>query len=254
MPQFLRHTPAVLYKYRGDIPRDVPCLLEQRELYLASPATLNDPFDCYPFLQIPAEAELQPLIEAEVASVDPSHALEMRRRCELLISSRSARVRFMRELYDQDISKLGVLSLSVPRDHPLLWAHYARNASGFAVGYRARDDNAGEAIAAIPVRYRTDRPRISPLGPVNWLHALFTKPEPWSYEQEWRYVRTPEDGGAGVMTVPQGAIVEVCLGPRMSQPDRQRTIAAARLLPDEPRVLQAVLHLHKYEMEFELLD
>jgi Protein of unknown function (DUF2971) len=251
MGQFVAHAPEILYKYRSDVGRDLKCLLVDRCLYLASPLKLNDPFDCFPGVDVPTPPNIEQFISAEIAKLPPECDKEDAwHRCHLLLTSEVHRQRFGREFYRKDIGRLGVLSLSAPRDEPLLWAHYANNAAGFSVGYRARDDGEFEALGALPIKYSTQRPAINPFGGENWLEILFIKSGHWAYEREWRYVRMINDGGVGLMTVPANSIVEVCLGPNMSAFDREVVVEAARKLPDRPRILQVQLKPKRYGLTF----
>lgn len=251
MAQLIKSAPSILYKYRGDIERDVKCLLVDRQLYLSSPLKLNDPFDCYPAL---TDLLDDTSIEAELKG-KPQHIVdETRRRLQLLRTSPAHQLRYLDEFYKEDLGRIGVLSLSIPRNQPLLWAHYAQNASGFAVGYRARTQGHLEALPALPVEYSNMRPRMPFLGDTDWQRILYTKSLHWSYEEEWRYVRVTEDGGTGLMTVPEGCIVEVCLGPRLESVDRESVIEAARALPEKPRILQAGLLDDRFELKFKPID
>jgi hypothetical protein len=92
------------------------------------------------------------------------------------------------------------------------------------------------------------------LEDTNWIEILGTKSEHWAYEQEWRYVRVPEEGGAGKMSVPRGSILEVILGPRMTDPDMAKVITAARSVPDRPRILRANLLPDRFGLEFVELE
>jgi hypothetical protein len=254
MAQFLSKPapPPALYKYRGDIARDVKCLLIDRCLYLASPLKLNDPFDCSPAIAVPPTEDHERIIASEVANVPPGHTeADIRERCRLILTSEVHRRRFAKEFYEKDLGRVGVLSLSAPRDEPLLWAHYARNGAGFFVGYRGRDDGELEALGVAPVLYSVQRPAMNVFDDEkNWFKILHTKSEHWSYEEEWRYVRTAEEGGSGLMTVPPNSIVEVCLGPRMTGDERKAVINAARALPDNPRIFQVELDHDCYGLRF----
>lgn len=256
MAQLVKDPPAILYKYRGNVGRDLKCLLVERCLYLASPLALNDPFDCFPAITTPDVVDYEEFISSQIAKAPPGIGeKEVRRRCRLLLTSEAHRKRYSEEFYREDLGKLGVLSLSAPRDEPLLWSHYASNAAGFAVGYRARTDGTLEALGAAPVRYTMQRPAMDPFDDKeDWFRILFTKSKHWSYEQEWRYVRMTQDGGVGVMTVPHNSIVEVCLGPKMTASDRDAVIKAARALADQPRIVQVQLDSACYGLKFCDLD
>ncbi len=257
MSQFLKSTPTVLYKFRSDVGRDVGCLLKERQLYCVSPLGLNDPFDCLPRVQLPPPEARAALIEAAVAEAPPEREQDIRRRCHLISTSPAHRERYLEEFYREDLGRLGVLSLSATRDSPLLWAHYANNSKGFAVGYRGIDSGKFEALGALPVRYASARPVVDPFGRDGvdyWLAMLFTKSEPWAYEEEWRYVRIGEDGGPGLMAVPKGCIVEVCLGSRMSEDDRNAVVQAARALPDRPQIFQTRLMPDRFGLAFDSIE
>lgn len=253
MAQFLNNPkpPPILYKFRGDVTRDLKCLLIDRCLYLASPLKLNDPFDCFPTVAVPAAEDHERIIASEVANRPQGYPeAEIRERCRLIFTSEASRRRYAEEFYEKDLGRVGVLSLSAIRDEPLLWAHYASNGAGFCVGYRGCDHGASEALGAAPVLYGMQRPVMDLFDNNNWVRIFHTKSEHWSYEQEWRYVRVPEEGGTGMMNVPPNSIVEVCLGPKMTASDRNAVIEAARALPDHPSILQVDLDSLSYGLTF----
>jgi hypothetical protein len=248
--QLHNDAPPILYKFRSDFTRDLPFLLGERKLFLASPPKLNDLFDCYPAISLPPANELNALIAAEIEAAPAEARDELRWRCDLLVRSDIHRQRFVEEFYRKDLSQLGVLSLSARNDSLLEWSHYAGGASGFAVGYRGISEGDREAVPAFPVTYSGERARLFPLGDSDWVEILSTKSDDWAYEREWRYVRTAPDGGHGNMDVPTGAIVEVCLGPRTSTAHRDAVLATVRDLEDQPRVLQAVQSRDHFGLEF----
>lgn len=260
MPQLWTHAPDVIYKLRGlrRFKRDVDCLLRDRQLYLASPKDLNDPFDLYPRLRVPPpsrrEATIRGILREGERYGEGARAAEIRRRCELLCSSPAHRGRYLDEFYREDLATVAVCSFSRPVDNPVLWSHYASEHRGFAVGYRARTDGELEAVPAFPVIYRTRRAPIDPLrfGQSDMFRVVRTKAREWAYEGEWRYVEPA--GGPRCWDVPAGAIVEVCLGTRMPRWHKLRVIAAARALPDKPRILQAFFDEERFALRFRRVD
>jgi hypothetical protein len=253
MAQLHHAAPPILYKYRGtsNFQRDVQCLLRDRQLFLSAPSALNDPFDCKPTLVLPRPEDRHSWVEGVVASAPPGRERDARARSELILSSPKAAERFIEEFYTEDLCAMGVVSLSEPRDNHALWAHYGGEFAGFAVGYRGRDVEAGEALGLWPVSYSNRRPSILPAGDdPDWCSVLHTKSDHWAFEREWRHVRIKDDGGCGLMTVPTGAIVEVCLGPRMPTAHQHTVIEAARALPDRPAVLRAHISRHAFGLEF----
>lgn len=254
MAQLRTDAPSVLYKLRGiqSFRRDLQNLLQERKVYLAKPSSFNDPYEFFPKIRIPAPSQRTRWINKAVKErpFGVSEA-EIRRRCQLLCTSARHRWNFLKEFREEDLDSSGVATFSRSIDCPVLWAHYASDHRGFAVGYRGRTDGDKEAFPAFPVLYRKIRPSLYPFGPEpNWLSILRTKSPSWKYEGEWRYVRLPEDGGSGLMDVPENAIVEVRLGLKISKWHASRVMAAARRLPDAPRVLRARLRPDTFDLEF----
>jgi len=258
MTQLYSRPPHVIYKLRGvrSFWRDLHCLLVARQAFLGKPSSFNDPYEFLPKISIPDFSRRQTWINREVRERPAgSSAREVRRRCEILCVSPVHRQEYLEGLRGEDLDRYGVVSLSSPIECPVLWAHYADDHRGFAVGYRGQDSEQGEAFPAFPVQYRKRRPSLYPFGPEpDWLSILRTKSPAWKYEGEWRYVRPPDEGGPGLMDVPPGAIVEVRLGLRISNWHAGRVIATARRLPDKPRILRARLHPDTFALDFEDVD
>ncbi|MFS8086046.1 MAG: DUF2971 domain-containing protein, partial [Acidobacteriota bacterium] len=93
---------------------------------------------------------------------------------------------------------VGVLSLAEEPDHPLMWAHYGANHSGFVFAFDESHNffttrrSAGDDLSGLhQIIYSTDRPQLKSLFDPNmtWIPLFFTKDEEWKYEKEWRMVR-----------------------------------------------------------------
>jgi hypothetical protein len=250
--QLRTDVPHVLYKLRGvdHFRRDVRDLLENRQVYLAQPSSLNDPYELLPFVRVPPLSRQERWIQEEVRNRPAGVSeREVYRWCMLLCTSPRHRQRFVEGMLDEH----GVLCLSRPLKSSVLWAHYASCHRGFAVGYRARNEAANETLPAFPVLYRKRRVGMYAFGgpEPDWFRILTTKARDWSYEGEWRYVRLKDDGGPGLMDVPTGAIIEVLLGLATSRWHADRVIAAARRLQDQPRIFRAVRHPTEFGLSFE---
>jgi hypothetical protein len=90
-------------------------------------------------------------------------------------------------------SKVGILSLSERSDCVPMWAHYARDASGFAVALdglerRYPGDETGSLNVAKPVVY-SERFLGMTFDPPSQDRLFFAKIDDWRYEKEWRVVR-----------------------------------------------------------------
>jgi hypothetical protein len=254
MAQLRADAPEIIYKFRGigTFRRDVRDLLERRQVWLARPTSLNDPYDLRPAVRVPPPSRRERYIRMEIAARPPGYpASKVRYLCELLCTSPVHRRRFLDDFYKNALDALGVGCFSRPVESSVLWAHYASNHRGFAVGYRAYTDGTLDALRAFPVSYSSRRPWLYPFGPApDCLRIIASKSRQWAYEGEWRYVRLADDGGAGLMEVPVGAIVEVRLGLHIAPWHAARVVAAARRLPDQPRILEARLHAERSELLF----
>jgi hypothetical protein len=139
-------TPEVLYKY---LPPERIDILESMELRFTSPREFNDTFDSH---------YLVPKSQGSKALTD-----RMRLR-----------------------NRLGVLCLTERPDNHLMWVHYARNHTGFVVGFDARAAFFREDNRLLDkVRYRA-KPKVLSEADMN---VCFYKSDVWGYEREWRCVR-----------------------------------------------------------------
>ncbi len=144
-----------LYKFYG--PEFGRINLEQRRLKISRLAELNDPFEFHPFR----------------------------------IDTKEERVEWKR-MRDNLWAKKGIISFSERNSNPVMWAHYAENHSGLALGFDVSD---ASRVNYVGVR------RIAPsLSSVVDQHdaasikeALLTKYWHWRYESEWRVFVQIED-------------------------------------------------------------
>ena len=194
------------------------------------PAALNDPFECavaVAYVIPDASEENRVLAEAltqinESTPVTEEHVRNARQRYGSL---------FTRQLFAEQVStKFGIVAFGADPQHPLMWAHYTTDGSGFAIGYdkSAIAKLAGANGALLPVRYldHLDGPVRIP-GPVvlsspssNLPQFLSRKSDHWRYENEWRLiVELNETIGTGetdrhgqpvnLVRVPNEAVVRV---------------------------------------------
>jgi hypothetical protein len=112
------------------------------------------------------------------------------------------------------LSTYGVACLSRTHDNHLMWSHYARNHTGFCIGYDAPSISSHPSTAFYgPVKYRRSAPRFRyfyDLPDDYTRKVFFTKSTPWAYEREVRAVfDTP-----GLYKLGTAAIREVVIGCR----------------------------------------
>lgn len=167
---------------------------------------------------------------------------------------------FSRELISILNNKIGILCLSRNSDSHLMWAHYADEYSGAVIEFNEEHEYF-EGLTE--VKYSEERPIIH----MNYfiesktipLADLCIKSNIWSYEKEWRLIRTLKDckkNKAKVKkfdiythNIPLDAIKSVTLGERCSLDTARKTY---RKLRDTNIALSiAALANWKYEFRYD---
>jgi hypothetical protein len=175
--------PTTLYKYCSPERIDI---VENLQIRFSRPSEFNDTFDSYHL--IPA------------AAGQPAKAERLRLR-----------------------ARLGVLCLTERSDNQLMWVNYAKDHTGFVIGFDARSAFFGEDERLLrKVQYRK-KPRVLP-APDRC--GCFYKPLPWKYEREWRCVREFAMSESRLVTIEPALITKIVIGHRM-QPWHVAQIAFA---------------------------
>lgn len=210
-----------LYKYKSYSIQSIE-MLANKQVYFADPAKLNDPFDC----KIDIKGALE--IATERAKIELNSALEAKLR---LFSNKDS-------LYDkliEDLSHMGILSLSRSCRNTLMWAHYANNHRGFCLGFNfSRNfielNHENKIVGSHPVLYKKENPfiglfkefaELSPPFTDFWLYALshgaVTKSIAWKYEQEVRIIKKEP----GIVSFNPNELSEVIFGLNMPIENRE---------------------------------
>ena len=136
--------PKVLYKFRHFDDEGYHLkILTDNKIFLASPLSFNDPFDC----RIPIRYDLctEPQIVEYLTKVaklaipdiiEDDARREAERLCKTIDFSDRERVNtFFKQYYTNN---LGVFSLASDYSNLLLWSHYSDSHKGFCVGFDTR--------------------------------------------------------------------------------------------------------------------
>jgi len=123
---------------------------------------------------------------------------------------------------------IGILSLSKNPGHELMWAHYAKNHTGFAVGmepsapfFKTSSWPDLQIFDFNEVKYHKIRPTIffhdTKNNEILFFNCLFQKSIPWEYESEWRAIiadvnKIEKNNIIGLVDLPIDIIGEVRLG------------------------------------------
>lgn len=214
--------PAILYRYRKaeDVARDFESALNGKH-WFASPVHLNDPFDSRPLYSMPA-----PQTFREESERRQWHEKETVEQALAQLSKPSD----IEARQDSFLSNKALMCLSASPMNAQMWAHYAKNYTGYVIGLhsqkiRSVENPPTERLSSIwKVSYVSERPEIDPFAfheihPEELERIVFCKKaEGWKYEREWRCIanNTPPDRGRLIQVQPD-CLAEVYLGPRMPQ-------------------------------------
>jgi hypothetical protein len=164
--------PKVLYKY---LPPERIDILENMEVRFSPPTDFNDTFDA-DFL-IPLHS-------------DPS-----------AFRNRSILRR-----------RLGIICLTEEPDDHLMWVHYAKNLTGFALGF---DTNAPFFRVDGRVLNKVSYQNIPYVTADPGMDVCFHKSKTWEHEREWRCVRYFERSDPRVVRIEPSLITNIIFGWKM---------------------------------------
>lgn len=230
-----------LYKYQSYNVNSISSLIH-KTIWAAKPTTFNDPFDCavslYP--ELDGTTLIKLLIDSVDQFVDDDDEKEV-----TLTTLQSAlddpdsldtsderftdMVNTLRDINEEAIKHIGVVSLSAIEDNMLMWSHYAQQHQGFCIEFNRDKNNSLGSKKTLPVRYTHKLPQfrledlIGSTGKErrDILHSMvLSKALDWSYEQEWRYLS--ECGDVPISL--NSKITAIIFGARMSQAHKDTII------------------------------
>lgn len=246
-------------------------VLKDKTVYLASPSSLNDPFEFVGMVEIECTEDDRKVLLDYVArnklqlSEEQFKQSEEQRRSmsesDFWIYLLSWEVRgLLRFLYQFS----GVCCFTRHFDHPLLWSHYADSHKGVCLVFNNLDNKCPLFKFAAPVEYTDSPPKIRVLDYyldknkfIEDIHNIFhTKQSEWSYENEWRFVipsKEPMSNDERLLHFEEQHLCKVILGDRIA-PETRKTIRAmggGRRFP--LLVYQAKVLESDYGLAFKLL-
>jgi hypothetical protein len=259
----------IVYKFRKWQDSFHQRWLLNQEIYFASPAQFNDPFDCAIHLRYDLlSPEQKRKIYARVISEKHPHfnSAKVEQEVEYMMSEgllNKEGVFYNYEKISQEMinETVGVLSLTNTKDHVLLWSHYSYNHEGYCIGYYKdklldylikQHTSFKDVPFDFDVSYAEKYPEIIPLDYKNSAEyiktALHTKSIVWSYEQEYRIVFL--GSSRKKIILPKDVIAEIILGCRM--PDKDRYEVGTFVMKEYPHVslLQAEKDKESFQLNF----
>lgn len=219
-------TPSHLYKYRSVTQYSLQSLADKK-VWLSTPASFNDPFDCAINLDRSKLAEsVAHAVETATQNAVVEESLKVPCQEDELAYER------LSDGLGALMQNIGVLCLSETPNEILMWSHYAEYHKGFCIEYKI-DETSPLKTMAKAVKYTEVYPSLSaknlPASATeNFVDAcLFTKAKQWGYEKEWRAIM--DDGGKLYQApAPVSAII---FGARMPESHKRDIYEMLRLTP-----------------------
>ncbi len=278
--QYGKHDNMIFYKYKSDTKYTEDIFLK-RKVYLPTAEGLNDPFECS-IIDIGRDWIFEKIKEMQQASVvgfilEAKRAIDNKNsffglnhieteimlkkieefkdigqasayRSEVIKNFTGRSPAQSEQLFsglDAQLLSVGIFSLSVNSEHPLMWTHYAGEHSGICLGFKKTEGSRlSNSENLLPVIYSDKLPEMNKNGfntemiisidekghpytssykidfsDSTFQKAISTKPTCWRYEEEWRYV----EPYSGEFEWP-GQLCEVIFGLKCNEERRQHYI------------------------------
>jgi len=200
---FKENAPNTIYKYRSDW--DNPYHREfvaEQKIWFAHPKELNDPHDIRTPVKFNFEQIENPLflekMKKSLQIINPGIAYT-ERELDILSERKLNEIRKDPKKYFEANQKairegtiydiVGVFSCTTDDLNKLMWANYANNHTGFAVGFNSVKFSRSMNCGIGWVKYNDEIPEHDFLKePEGDMDDLFLKSTNWGYEKEFRFV------------------------------------------------------------------
>jgi hypothetical protein len=258
----------IVYKFRNFSSEKHIRWIQNNEIFFASPASFNDPFDCAINIRYDLLDEGEKLqkyrsqLRAEYPQWSKKEILkEAKNWMRKGLLTKEKQIEANERIFNSLTSnKLGILSLTKVKSPILLWSHYANYHQGYSIGYDkvALENYLVEkfnTIKLVPfwfdVEYQNEYPIIIPnykLSDIDYMTLPFkTKFDVWKYESEYRIMIL---GGTNIpLTVPLSLITEISLGCKISKQNKDEI----QRIIDEKKIDVPIFQSRKHEEKFELV-
>lgn len=258
--------PVILYKYRDWSNDFHKTILTENELFMASPSSFNDPFDC----RIP---ENYFLLDTDKKIDQFMKKLEFKNREKLAVLDYDSKIKLNenfkkrfknletvqkdheKHFFEQTGKCYGVLTLSTRWDSLLMWSHYSNNHKGFSIGFNEDKMRESDLFGAgFKVEYSNNFPIRNPLEERHPTHdavlQLGHKSAEWSYEQEFRLINLNPKGiseADRIIKFPDDFIDEIILGIDIPNNDKEEILEVARI--KKIKVFQLTKEPFKFKLQ-----
>lgn len=180
------------------------CIIQNGTMQFTRPSKFNDPFDCDPEMDEQKHLEYlkgrKDLFKeaADRLGIPPGQRIQRKGVMLKKIEKAYQNYMFGQKFVDDDV---GICSLSRDPLNLLMWAHYAKEHTGFVVEFcipmqKYLEEDALKRLLPSEVKYEREKPIIDPFDDkfLKFKKQFLIKGHDWVYEQEERvvdYLRGP---------------------------------------------------------------
>lgn len=247
--------PKKLYRYSPDN-QWVESTILRRELYLASPATFNDPFDCQikcHFSGKPANAKARIkdiLLRSRERFRAPKHRFKVV--SKVVAAANAGKLYCEMELENKLRRRLaedGVICFCEDPLSILMWSLYSEKHTGLCLEFDTTVDSwIGESRK---VQYLNAYPSLNFVDSDDWdklfLSLILSKSKKWKHEKEWRFFDSDPPFNRK-RCFPPRALTGIYFGARMAAERKAELARKYGNLPSGPTLWELSISDHKYTL------
>ena len=214
----LGDVPHYLYKYRSV--KSALQFISNQSIYFSNFTEFNDPFESSANYSVDFTPQ-QYYNSFISAGFSPASATEVTR--QIANGTIDGKI-CLKEAIEEALHSLGYYCMTSKPDNLLMWAHYADSHRGVCFKFDILED-LDSFLAPLPVEYNSDYIVFDALKS-NIAELIRRKSEDWSYENEYRIVRS---NFHGLKKVKCAALKEIIFGCRVKKEDKEAIMKEASL-------------------------
>ena len=228
------YSPKHLYKYRSINSQGVKDIFIKREVYFTDSTNFDDPFECRPILTshkspLKREKFLKDLTKDKFPSADKRAIKKLMRGKKHLLTDQQT----LKTAYDAFIKTIGIYCLSEKNDDLLMWSLYSDSHRGFCIEFDPSPEHTlfWEAFKVI---YQEEYPTVNIMDiekADEFRKALLTKSIHWKNQEEWRILKTEQEGGPGLKEFLPELLTGVIIGALMYLEDKNNLLTWIKQYP-----------------------
>lgn len=231
-------------------------MLLRNEMYLSSPLSFNDPYDCRPhFIAEGTERDKRAYFKRAARATNPT----LTRNEINVLATKSLKksknfghdfaTKVTEEYYSRLVPSAGMICLSKVPDNILMWSHYSSSHSGICIQFEANVDIKSIFLVAYDVNYTDEYPVIDvTTDPKDWLleKGLLTKAKDWEYEREYRIIC---DANLKKIKFPSESLTGLIFGLKTSTEHRKLVTDWVNSMKVKPKLYEARMKKRQFGMD-----